>query len=763
MDSFNSWIRAHGLDEIEVNNRRFTWSNKRVNPTLVRLDRVLVNTDWLLGFAHVSADAIPTVTSDHVPILVQFSHEVNKSNLFRLENHWLVMEDTRKIILEDDGRETWASLELLIINNKHVVEFLNLVEERCLLSSLEMALRQFASAKAEQLILWDESNTFFHAAANGHARRNKIRVIMHEGVEFFDIAQKLQLATNYFSELIGQPAMSLPTVQLSSLYPVLDLSCLEIEFTWSEIVAAINHSPNNRSPGPDGLTNEFYKQFHSTLRPDLKLFFSELYHNRVDLLGINTSFVSLLPKKSMPLELTDFRPISVVHSIPKLASKVLARRLQCQIPHLIHSLQSGFAKGRSIVENFAMATDMVQTAHKRKLPMVVLKLDFRKAFDKVSWQCLFTIMEARGFPRRWSRWVSSLLSTASSRVLINGQLGESFNANKGLRQGDSTSPYLFILVADVLQRLCYAQFEAGNLVHPLGSDRLFPVLQYADDTLLLFQGNLQQANVIEQILTAFSDFSALHINFHKSTLVPVCMDNTVASQIAALFGCPVSSFLCTYLGLPLSLHKIRHGVLLPVIHRVNKRLSGWLAALLSAGVQYCKQQLFSGAHHRDTPLWKNFKQFIPFHRIFLWLAYWDRLNTRDNMAKKQWSSIASHASCDICPAIESFSHIALRCASASALWERFDLLEVALSSVDLLAFLQHAHLHLPASRKLLLLIAAALVTLWHARNDRIFNCKRWSLPYTRMYAAELLSLWNHRARSLEDKNALVCWSQTLLA
>lgn len=97
---------------------------------------------------------------------------------------------------------------------------------------------------------------------------------MHEGVEFFDITPKLQLATNYFSELLGQPAMSLPTVQLSSLYPVLDLSCLETEFTWSEIVAAINHSPNNRSPGPDGFTNEFYKAFHSVIKEDRQLFFA---------------------------------------------------------------------------------------------------------------------------------------------------------------------------------------------------------------------------------------------------------------------------------------------------------------------------------------------------------------------------------------------------------------------------------------------------------------------------------------------------------
>ncbi|XP_044376635.1 uncharacterized protein [Triticum aestivum] len=256
MDMFNAWIRDHGLDEIEISNRQFTWSNKRDNPTLVRLDRVLVNTDWLLGFAQTSASAVPTVTSDHVPIPVQFSNQITKSNPFRMENHWLAMEDTRRIILEGWTRGTrqfqssaslinfkirhiraalrrWkkhrASLEFLIHNNKHVVEYLNVVEERRLLSTLEKVLRQFASTKVGQLVLWktgmwrrraklrwcvsgDESNKFFHAAANDHARRNKIRVFVHEGVEFFNNAQKLQLATKYFSELLGETAPSLPTV-----------------------------------------------------------------------------------------------------------------------------------------------------------------------------------------------------------------------------------------------------------------------------------------------------------------------------------------------------------------------------------------------------------------------------------------------------------------------------------------------------------------------------------------------------------------------
>lgn len=267
-------------------------------------------------------------------------------------------------------------------------------------------------------------------------------MLVKDGVEFFDNQHKLQLATEYFSALLGQPSPSLPTVQLDQIYEHDDLSCLAREFTWEEIVEAINHPPNNRSPGPDGFTNEFYKAFHDVVKADLQLFFSQFYQNQLDLFGINLAHISLLPKKETPLELKDFRPISIVHNVPKLASKVLTKRLQDQIPVLIHSLQSSFIKGRAIVENFALAADMIQTAHKRKLPMVALKLDFQKAFDSVSWSCLLSVLSIRGFPQHWIGWIECLLSTATSRVMLNGELGDSFANKRGFRQGDSISPYL---------------------------------------------------------------------------------------------------------------------------------------------------------------------------------------------------------------------------------------------------------------------------------------------------------------------------------
>jgi hypothetical protein len=102
------------------------------------------------------------------------------------------------------------------------------------------------------------------------------------------------------------------------------------------------------------------------------------------------------------LLLAIYRPVSLQHSVPKLLAKVLANRLQPKIKQLVDEMQSGFIKDRSIVENFAAAIEMIQCSNKLRRPVIVLKLDFQKAFDIVHWEAILATLAARGFPERWN-------------------------------------------------------------------------------------------------------------------------------------------------------------------------------------------------------------------------------------------------------------------------------------------------------------------------------------------------------------------------
>ena len=205
--------------------------------------------------------------------------------------------------------------------------------------------------------------------------------------------------------------------------------------------------------------------------------------------------------------------------------------------------------------------------------MIILKLDFHKAFDTVNWECLLHVLQQRGFGNRWTTWIRNILSTSKAHILINGIVGEEIQYKRGVRQGDPLSPYLFILVADVLQRLIRHAATNGVISHPLDIQGFSSVLQYADDTLILLKGEVQQILVLKELLDTFSCFSGLRINYHKSTLIPIHMSTEDANAAATALHCPISSLPCNYLGLPLAANRIHHSLLQPIIDKVDRKLA----------------------------------------------------------------------------------------------------------------------------------------------------------------------------------------------
>ena len=337
------------------------------------------------------------------------------------------------------------------------------------------------------------------------------------------------------------------------------------------------------SPGPDGFGPSFYRHFWPTIKQDILELFSDFHSGSLLLDGLNRAHLVLLPKKEGARSADSFRPISLQNCPMKLFSKVLVNRLKPAILSIIDPDQTGFVHGRSIAENFIYAADLLSCCHKRKVPTAVLKLDFRKAFDSVCWESLDTILAARGFDQKWRLWISHILSTGKTSVLLNGVPGRWINCRRGLRQGDPLSPYLFIIVADVLQRLIREASALGQLVHPIDPSLPCPVLQYADDTLILTRGDVDSMRTLRSILGDFSLATGLDINFHKSTFIPMNVSASTASEMAAALGCSTSSFPQTYLGLPLSPHKLRVSDFQPLIDSFDKYLAGWKARLLSTG------------------------------------------------------------------------------------------------------------------------------------------------------------------------------------
>jgi hypothetical protein len=191
-------------------------------------------------------------------------------------------------------------------------------------------------------------------------------------------------------------------------------------------------------------------------------------------------------------------------------------------------------------------------------------------------------MEHKCFSAKWVNWIHNLLKSGTSSILLNGNPGKPFNCRRGVRQGDPLSPLLFVLAADRLQSIVNKAWLFGVIKHPLSDSFAgdFPIVQYADDTLLILPGDARVLFNLKGLLRSFSDSIGLHVNFSISFLVPINMNINRASHLANTFGCKVGSMPFTYLGLPLGITKPTLTELTPLLTKIERRLSS-ISKLLS--------------------------------------------------------------------------------------------------------------------------------------------------------------------------------------
>ncbi|KAM0856686.1 hypothetical protein ACQ4PT_048958 [Festuca glaucescens] len=264
-----------------------------------------------------------------------------------------------------------------------------------------------------------------------------------------------EVATDFYVNLIGKAQPRQHDISLGSLgLPTADLARLDAQFSEDKVWAAAKSLPADKSPGPDGFSWSFFQTCWPTVKHDVLAAIHVVYVGH-DLFfqGLNSTFITLIPKKDDAADVKDYRPIILVHSFAKLFAKLLANRLPPIMSALVDKSQSAFIKGRCIQDNFVLVQQAALALHRRRIPTLLLKLDVAKAFDSVAWLFLASVLRQRGFGDRWIRWISLLLCFATTRVLVNGCIGPAFLHARGLWQGDPLSLLLFVLVMDVFARM----------------------------------------------------------------------------------------------------------------------------------------------------------------------------------------------------------------------------------------------------------------------------------------------------------------------
>ena len=250
------------------------------------------------------------------------------------------------------------------------------------------------------------------------------------------------------------------------------------EISLKELHDVIFSFNNNRSPGIDGIPIEFYKFFWDVIKDDFLLVLKCILQQEILSLSQNTALISLISKGHDDRFISNWRPVSLLCCDYKILAKILAKRMQTVINELI-SPEQFCVPGRSINTCNSLIRDIVYYSNEKKSEVAILNLDWCKAFDRVSMDFLYRILDKMGFSDRFISYIKLLYKNAKSRCIINGNIGKSFNIERGVRQGCPLSMLLFAIFQEPFYLAISLNTQIKGLLLP--NNNRVKLLGYADD------------------------------------------------------------------------------------------------------------------------------------------------------------------------------------------------------------------------------------------------------------------------------------------
>lgn len=266
-------------------------------------------------------------------------------------------------------------------------------------------------------------------------------------------------------------------------------SDLELPITLGELSQAVKNMSNFKTPGPDGLCTELYKCFWSKLKIPLWDAMRESWKFGFDKQMLR-SLITLIGKKDRdPLDIDNWRPISLLNVDYKIIAKTIANRLKKILPFIIDIDQKGFVPGRYIGENIMDLLGTIDYCDKQNIPSLLLSFHYRKAFDSVNLNYLDKALEFFGFGNTFRQYIRSLYEGIETSIINNGHVSPPVKVLSGLRQGCVLSPANFVIA---LAPLILKIKQSGNVQGIEISDELTKMFGlFADDIWATIMGPQQ--------------------------------------------------------------------------------------------------------------------------------------------------------------------------------------------------------------------------------------------------------------------------------
>ena len=556
------------LDIFRIRNlerKRFTFTQQ--TPRLARrLDYFLIS--GLLQDRIKKCDILSSLSSDHSPILIKIngqSTELKKgSNYWKFNNSLLknlifcaclkkLIEEKKIEYMNFDAQSKWELIKFEI--RKLTIDFSKKIakekrekkalhEERVI--SYETTGEQHGVTEEQYRISKNELEKLYNELTEGYILRSKCNWY-EEGEKsskfFLGLEKKkatqgtiLTLVKNtstvidnqrdildeirdFYKKLFSRKSHE--TVQsCDSFLEIQDLpkistedkvSC-ETEISIDDLKYSLLSMEDKKSPGNDGLTKEFYVIFWEDV--------SEVMYNSLMLSkqkgelssSQKQAVIKLIEKKDRDKRfLKNWRPISLLNIDVKLLNKSLAYKLKKTLPSIIKSDQTAYVPGRFIGESARQISDILEVTKTFNIPGYMITMDIEKAFDSMDHVFLLKVIEKFGFGKKFIDWIRIIIKNQESCVMNGGNSTGYFILERGARQGDPISAYLFIMVLEVFFHMIRTNRDINGIKI---FDHIFQISAYADDTTF-FCADSTSVKLIKETFDNYSKYSGLLLNASK--------------------------------------------------------------------------------------------------------------------------------------------------------------------------------------------------------------------------------------------------------
>ncbi|GKA27785.1 RNA-directed DNA polymerase, eukaryota, reverse transcriptase zinc-binding domain protein [Tanacetum coccineum] len=447
MGEFRDAVNSLEIKDICSTGFHYTWTKSLKNPSnsiLKKLDRIMMNEEFLNKFADAHGIFLPYLISDHSPSMLTIPNVGNnKKRSFRFANYIADKNDfleTVKGVWDKDIKEKLKNAQSILDGYPHNmekrIEAINMLNEYTSAAEDELKLLH-QKARIQWLKEGDKNTAYFHRT---------LKTRKHKGRNF--------LGTSF------------PVTSLSSLGDIVSLRLSEEdaaemvrEVNNKEIKEAVFDIDSNKVVGPDGYSSCFFKKSWQIVGEDICKAIKELFINGKILGEINATLIALVPKIDTPKKVSDFRP------------KLVAMHIQDNIL-IVQELLKGYNR---------------KSGSRRS----AMKIDLQKAYDTISWDFIKDVLSVVGFHDTMISWIMSCITTTKFSIYVNCAIKGYFNGGRGLIQRDPISPYLFMLVMEVFNMIMIKNVEGTSKFkyHYGCKDLKLTHMCFADNLLVLCHGD----------------------------------------------------------------------------------------------------------------------------------------------------------------------------------------------------------------------------------------------------------------------------------